>query len=86
MCDYLCIGYLDSYVDHGYPTHSILGHGYSPSSSATSTSAQRATICLSNLVGFHSSHSICGALTVVTAGGCQLVDFSPVSPSATLPL
>jgi len=86
MCGYLCIGYVDSYVHHGYPMHGILDHGYSPSSSATSTSAQRATIYLSNLVGFHSSHSICDALTVVTAGGCQLFDFSPVSPYATLPL
>jgi len=33
-------------------------------------------------VGFHSSHSICDALTVVAVGGCQLTDLSPVSPSA----
>jgi len=56
------------YDDHSYPTHDILDHGYWPSSLATSTSAQRSTFCLSNLVGFHSSHSVCDTLTVVTAG------------------
>jgi hypothetical protein len=35
------------HVDHGYPTHGIFDHGYSPSSSVASTSARRATICMS---------------------------------------
>ena len=35
------------YVDHGYPMHDIFDHGSSPSNSATSTSAQRATIRMS---------------------------------------
>jgi len=35
------------YVDLGYSTHDIFNHDSSPSSSATSTSTQRATICMS---------------------------------------
>jgi len=41
-------------------------------SSVTSTSALRGIICLSNLVGFHSSLSIRGALTIVTREGISL--------------
>ena len=68
----LCIGYPDNYVDHGYPTHGILDHGYSPSSLATSTSAQRAIIRM-RLRQFLSSHSIRTAPTLCLRG-----DVSPL--------
>jgi hypothetical protein len=32
ICGSLVFSNLDSYIDHGYPTHGILDHGYSPSS------------------------------------------------------
>jgi len=67
MCGYLFIGYLDSYVNHGYPTHGILDHGYSPFSSATSTSVQRAII-RTRLRQFFSGHSIRTAPTLCLRG------------------
>jgi len=39
MCSSLVFGNLNSSANHGYSTQGILNHGYSPTSSATSTSA-----------------------------------------------
>ena len=32
MCDYLCIGYLGTYLDHYYFKHGVIDHGYKLSS------------------------------------------------------
>jgi hypothetical protein len=78
------------HVDHGYPTHDIFDHGYSPSSSVASTSTQRATIRMSyspvfSPVAVSAPHrrSNCGGMSVRRL---LLSASSPVSPSAVLPL
>jgi hypothetical protein len=42
----LDFGNLNSFIDHGYPTHGILNHNYLASQLTTSTSTQRATTLL----------------------------------------
>ena len=78
------------YVDHGYPTHGIIDHGYSPSRSATSTSAQRATIRMSyspifSPVSTSAPHRRydCGGMLV---RWLLLSASSPISPFAVIPL
>nr|CAB3465524.1 unnamed protein product [Digitaria exilis] len=63
------------YVYHGYSTHGILDHGYSPSSSATSTSARRAIIRMSYSPVL-SSRSI-----RITPTFCLRGDVSPPAPA-----
>jgi len=78
------------YLDHGYPMHDIFNHGSLPSSSATSTLAQRATIRMSYSPVFSpvaaSAPHRCYDCGVMLVRWLLLPASSPVSPFAVLPL